>query len=92
LKRTLDEIGLDAGYARTQPEVNSISRRLTAGILRTWQHFLTVEEILEICPIPFEANRINVGQVIGDHVQLRFQRLHACRGGVEGLYAHDSLQ
>ena len=52
------------------------------------QHLVAVEQILEVGTTLLETRRVDVRQVVGDHIQLGFHGLHAGGGRIQRLDTH----
>jgi len=81
-------IGLRAGHADTETDLGADGGGCLAAVLNTGIDFGAVQQILKIGAILFEAGRVDVRQVVGDHVQLLLHRIHSGGGGIEGLNTH----
>ena len=87
-KRTLLEIGLDALDLRAQANGHAGGGKSTRLVFGSRQHFLPVKEVLEIRAALLEGRRVDVRQVVGDHIELRFHGLHAGGGRIQCLNTH----
>ena len=90
LEGALLEAGLRALHPSTETDLRADRRVVLVLVLSTGEGLVTVEQIFEVGPVALVGGRVDVRQVVGDDVELRLQRLHASRSGVECLYAHGS--
>ena len=56
---------------------------------RARQTMLAIEQVFEVCTILFETRRVDIGHVIGNHVELGLKGFHASGSGIKSLNAHD---
>ena len=88
LECTLLVVRLSARNARTQTDFDTRCRQVAVRILRTRQAVLAIEDVFEVGPVLLESRRVDIRHIIGDHVELRLEGLHARRGCVECLNCH----
>ncbi len=82
LECSLALVRLRTGHAHAEADLGAHGRGSLLGITNTGVHLSSIEQVFEISTILFEPRRVDVRQIISDHVQLRLHRLHAGSGGV----------
>src|SRR5690606_21495838 len=88
LKSPLSVVALSPCDPYAQSHLDTGGRAIAVSILSPRDTNLAVEQIFEVGPVLLEAGSVDIGHVIGNHVELGLERFHASGGRVEGLNTH----
>ncbi len=84
----LGEGALGAGDPGAQADLHAQRNRVPLPVRGAGEPHLLVEQVFEVHPLPLEAGGPGVGEVVGDHVEFKLERMHAGAGTLEGAEGH----
>ena len=68
----------------TMTDLDSGRRQIARSLIGSRRSLVLIEQVLELGPGFFEPRRIHVGEVVGNHVELRLLGLHPGGGRIKG--------
>ena len=61
-------------------DLNAGGRQIAGTLIRARGTLILVQQVLKLWPRLLETRRVDVGQVVGNHIQLGLLRLHSGSG------------